>query len=178
MQNDLDKIIITEEQLKRRVDELAQDLNRDYAGRELVMICVLRGAIMFYADLLRNLNIRVITAFMAVSSYGSKTHTSGTIRLAYDLDEEIEGKDVLIIEDIVDSGLTIDYLLKSLALKEPRSLKTCSLLDKPSRRKVNYTPDYTGFVIEDGFVVGYGLDYDEKYRNLNMIGILKKEIYA
>lgn len=178
MLNDLDKIIITEDQLKRRVFELAQILNRDYAGREIVMICVLRGAIMFYADLLRNINIKVVTAFMAVSSYGSGTHTSGAIRLAYDLDEKIEGKDVLIVEDIIDSGFTIEYLLKSLALKEPRSLKTCCLLDKPSRRKVNYTPDYTGFVIEDGFVVGYGLDYNEKYRNLNVIGILKKEIYA
>lgn len=178
MRNDLATIIIDENQLKNRIRELAEMINRDYKDRELVMICVLRGAIMFYADLIRNLDIKVITAFMAVSSYGSGTHTSGAIRLQYDLDENITGKDVLIIEDIIDSGLTIDYLLKSLSVKKPRSIKTCCLLDKPSRRLVDYKPDYTGFEIEDGFVVGFGLDYDEKYRNLNVIGILKEEIYS
>jgi hypoxanthine phosphoribosyltransferase len=178
MKNDLANIMIDENALRGRIQTLADEINRDYQGGELVMICILRGAIMFYADLIRNIDVKVVTAFMAVSSYGSGTHTSGSIRLSYDLDEDITGKDVLIIEDIIDSGLTIQYLIKSLSAKGPKSIKTCCLLDKPSRRIVDYKPDYTGFEIEDGFVVGFGLDYDEKYRNLDVIGILKEEIYS
>ena len=177
MRNDLAKIFITEEQLQKRIKELAAEINRDYARGELVMICVLRGAIMFYADLLRNIDVKVVTAYIAVSSYAG-TESSGSIRLQYDLDEDIRGKDVLIVEDIIDSGGTLKYLLSSLALRNPRSLKTCCLLDKPARRKVDLTPDYTGFVIEDEFVVGYGLDFNEKYRNLDVVGVLKKEIYS
>jgi hypoxanthine phosphoribosyltransferase len=177
MQADLAKIFITEEELKSRVKTLADTINHDYEGQEIVMICVLRGAIMFYADLLRQINTKVTTAFIAVSSYGSGTESSGSIRLQYDLDEDIRGRHVLIIGDIIDSGCTIKYLLESLSLRQPKSLKTCCLLNKPARRKTDYTPDYTGFSIEDEFVVGYGLDYDEKYRNLNLIGVLKEEIY-
>jgi len=177
MLSDLAKIFITEEALQKRIKELAGQINRDYKGGELVMICVLRGAIMFYADLLRNIDMKVVTAYIAVSSYAG-TESSGAIRLQYDLDEDIRGKDVLIVEDIIDSGGTIKYLLNSLMLRKPNSVKTCCLLDKPARRKTDYTPDYTGFVIEDEFVVGYGLDYNEKYRNLNVVGVLKKEIYA
>ena len=178
MLDDIDRILITQIQIETRVRELAGFLNRDYAGRDVVMICVLRGAIMFYADLLRMLDFKVTTAYMAVSSYGSGTSTSGSIRVQYDLGEDIKGRDVLIVEDIIDSGYTIQYLLESLALKHPKSLRTCCLLDKPSRRKTDYSPDYTGFAIEDRFVVGYGLDYGEKYRNLNAIGLLKEEIYT
>jgi len=176
MQDDLREIFITEEQLKKRVKELSDVINRDYTGKEIVMICVLRGAIMFYADLLRNIDVKVITAYIAVSSYAG-TESSGSIRLQYDLDEDIRGKHVLIVEDIIDSGGTIKYLVESLAIRKPASVRTCCLLDKPARRKNDYKPDYTGFVIEDEFVVGYGLDYNEKYRNLTVVGVLKKEIY-
>lgn len=176
MQEDLAKIFITEEALQKRVKELAETINRDYAGKEIVMICVLRGAIMFYADLLRNIDVKVITAYIAVSSYAG-TESSGSIRLQYDLDEDIRGKHVLIVEDIIDSGGTIKYLVETLRLRRPASIKTCCLLDKPARRKTEYVPDYTGFIIEDEFVVGYGLDYNEKYRNLTVVGVLKKEIY-
>ncbi|MBE3593326.1 MAG: hypoxanthine phosphoribosyltransferase [Thermoanaerobacter sp.] len=174
---DIQEILITEEQLKEKVKELGQIITKDYQGKDLVLLGVLKGAIMFMADLSRAIDLPLSIDFMAVSSYGSSTQSSGIVKIIKDHDINIEGKDVLIVEDIIDSGLTLSYLRKTLLERKPRSLKICTILDKPERRETDVKVDYCGFKIPDKFVVGYGLDFDEKYRNLPFIGVLKPELY-
>lgn len=164
--------LISSEQLKRRVTELAAEISRDYAGRDLVMIGILRGAILFIADLMRQLEIECEVDFMAVSSYGSATDSSGVVRILKDLDASIEGRDTLIVEDIIDSGLTLQYLMRSLKARSPKTLEACSLLTKPERRRVELPIRYVGFEIPDRFVIGYGLDHVQRYRNLDHIAVL------
>lgn len=177
MQRDIQEVMFTSEELQRKVKELGAAISRDYKGKELLMIGVLRGAVIFMADLARAIDIPLALDFMAVSSYGASTSTSGVVRILKDLDEDLEGKHVLVVEDIIDSGLTLNYLLELLKSRNPASVKLCTLLSKPERRQVNVEVDYMGFSIPDAFVVGYGLDYAEKYRNLPFIGILKPEVY-
>jgi hypoxanthine phosphoribosyltransferase len=177
MLNDIKETLISEEELKAKVKEMGQAISRDYAGQEILMIGVLRGAVIFMADLARAIDIPVAIDFMAVSSYGAATSTSGIVRILKDLDESIEGRHLLVVEDIIDSGLTLNYLLDNLKSRNPASIKLCTLLSKPERRKVDVPVDYTGFTIPDEFVVGYGLDYAEKYRNLPFIAVLKPEVY-
>ena len=180
MINDIARILLTEEEIQNRVRELAQEISRDYADKNPTMICILKGAVMFYADLLRNIDVPVSMDFMAVSSYGNKSKSSGEVEIRKDLSTSIENKHVIIVEDIVDSGFTLSYLTRMLASRGAASIKLATLLDKPSRRAPGITlkSDYSGFEVADEFVVGYGLDYAEKYRNLPFIGILKPEIYA
>ncbi|NLJ84805.1 MAG: hypoxanthine phosphoribosyltransferase [Firmicutes bacterium] len=177
MLNDLAKVLLTKEQIDTRVAELGAQISRDYAGKDLVAICILKGALHFMADLTRQITIPLSIDFMAISSYGAGTKTSGVVRILQDLDSSIADRHVLIVEDIVDSGLTLKYLVDNLSSRRPASLKIVTLLDKPARRAVAIAPHYNGFDIPDEFVVGYGLDYDEKYRNLPFIGVLKPEIY-
>jgi hypoxanthine phosphoribosyltransferase len=177
MHNDILRVLYTEEQLKARVKELAAQIRQDLDGQVILTVGVLRGAVMFYADLVRELDIPVHMNFMSVSSYGCSSVSSGAVRIQYDLEEDISGKNVLIIEDIVDSGLTLQYLTKTLKSRNPAMLKTCCLFDKPERRRVEFKADYVGFEVPDVFIVGYGLDYAEKYRNLKYIGELKPEVY-
>ena len=180
MKNDIAKILISEEQLKQRIREMGAEIARDYAGKTPTMVCILKGAVMFYTDLLRNIPIPLTMDFMAVSSYGNKTKSSGEVEIRKDLSTSIEGKDVIIVEDIVDSGFTLSYLTRMLASRGAASIRLCTLLDKPARRAPGITlrSDYSGFVVGDEFVVGYGLDYAEMYRNLPYIGVLKPEVYS
>jgi len=175
--NDVERVLLSEEQLATRIVELGAEITADYAGEEILMIGVLRGAVLFMADLARAIKIPVAIDFMAVSSYGAGTSSSGVVRILKDLDENVEGKHVLVVEDIIDSGLTLNYLVDNLKSRQPASIKICTLLNKPDRRKVDVDIAYNGFTIPDYFVIGYGLDYAEKYRNLPFIGILKPEIY-
>src|ERR1700757_1613469 len=168
------EILVPAEDLARRVRELARDISRDYQGRDLVLICVLKGAVFFLSDLMRHLTVPCEVDFMAVASYGSATKSSGVVRILKDLDAVIEGRDVLIVEDIVDSGLTLQYLLRNLAGRNPRSLEVCALLIKPERRKVEFEARYVGFEIPDRFAIGYGLDQAERYRNLPYVAALKQ----
>jgi hypoxanthine phosphoribosyltransferase len=167
-------ILVPAEDLSRRVRELAAEVSRDYAGKDLVLIGVLKGAVFFLSDLMRALEIPVEVDFMAVASYGSATKSSGVVRILKDLDAAIDGRDVLIVEDIVDSGLTLQYLLRNLAGRNPRSLEVCALLIKPERRKVDLETRYVGFEIPDRFAIGYGLDHGERYRNLPYVAALKE----
>ena len=167
------EVMIGEEELRKRIKELGQKITEDYEGKDLMLVGVLKGAIMFMADLSREIKLPLSMDFMAVSSYGASTKSSGIVRILKDLDVSIEGKNILIVEDIIDSGLTLSYLKKVLEDRNPQSIKICTLLDKPTRRVADVRVDYVGFEIEDRFVVGYGLDYAEKYRNLPFIGILK-----
>lgn len=169
------KILIANEDLKARVAELAAQINSDYAGKCPVLICVLKGAIFFMADLARGLDIDLEMDFMAVSSYGLSTDSSGVVRILKDLDMNIEGRHVLVVEDVIDSGLTLKYLTKNLSSRKPESLEIVTLLDKPGRRKTKLRCRYTGFEVGDEFVVGYGLDFAERYRNLPYIAILDEE---
>lgn len=178
MHKDVQEILFSEEQLRERVAQLAAEINRDYAGQELMLISVLRGSFVFMADLVRALTIPCTVDFMAVSSYGSGTTSSGQVQITKDLSEDITGKNVLVVEDILDSGNTLSYLLELLRARKPASMRLCTLLDKPERRVKPVQLDYTGFSIPDAFVVGYGLDYDEHYRNLPYIGILKPSVYG
>jgi hypoxanthine phosphoribosyltransferase len=165
-------ILVGAEELSRRVRELGEEISRDYAGKDLLLIGVLKGAVFFVSDLMRYLDIPVEVDFMAVASYGSATRSSGVVRILKDLDAAIEGRDVLIVEDIVDSGLTLQYLLRNLAGRNPRSLEVCALLVKPERRKVDLETRYVGFEIPDRFAIGYGLDHAERYRNLPYVAAL------
>jgi hypoxanthine phosphoribosyltransferase len=158
--------------LQRRVEELAAEISRDYEGRDLVMIGILKGAVLFLGDLMRYATVPCEIDFMAVSSYGSETDSSGVVRILKDLDSSIEGRDVLIVEDIIDSGLTLQYLLRSLRARNPESLEVCSLLTKPDRRRVDLPIRYVGFEIPNKFVIGYGLDYAQRYRNLDYVAVL------
>ena len=177
MRSDAEKILLTEEEITAKVLQLGQTISTDYANKELLMVGILKGAMIFMADLVRSITIPVEFDFMAVSSYGSSSQSSGVVRILKDLEQSIEGRHVVLVEDIVDTGLTLKYLLENLQTREPASLKTCTLLDKPERRRAEVTVDYNGFTIPDEFVVGYGLDYNEKYRNLKDILVLRSEIY-
>jgi hypoxanthine phosphoribosyltransferase len=177
MEKFITKVLITEEELKKKVTELGEQITNDYRGRELLIIGILKGAVPFLADLIREIKIPLRYDFMAVSSYGASTRSSGAVRILKDLDTSIEDKHVLILEDIVDTGLTLKYLKENLARRQPLSLKIVTLLDKPERREVEVQPDYNGFVIPNEFVVGYGLDFNEIYRNLPYVGVLKPEAY-
>ena len=164
--------IVTQEQMRARIRELGRQISTDYAGKELVLVGVLKGAYAFYADLARAIRIPVRVDFIVVTSYGARAKTSGKVKLVTELTEEIKGKDVLLVEDIVDSGLTVQHLMKSLAKKKPRSIKICTLLSKPERRVVDVQVEYVGFKIPNQYVVGYGLDYQQKYRNLPYLAVL------
>lgn len=177
MEKDILKILISEEEIRQRVKELGTEITEDYKNRDLMIIGVLKGCMVFLSDLVREIKLPLIMDFMVVSSYGSSTKSSGVVRIIKDLEQDIMDKDVLIIEDIVDSGLTLSYLIEILKSRNPRSVKVCSLLDKPERRKSSVSIDYTGYRIPDEFVVGYGLDFDEVYRNLPYVCVLKPEIY-
>ena len=181
MISDLSQILIKEDELKNRILTLGQQINADYKDNsinEIVLVCILRGAVFFLSDLARAINMPVIFDFISVSSYGNSSTSSGIVRIMKDLDENIEGKHVVIVEDIIDTGLTLSHLLKVLKSRNPASLKICTLLSKPKRRKINIPVDYIGFEIEDFFVVGYGLDYAGNYRNLPFIGVLDPKIYT
>jgi hypoxanthine phosphoribosyltransferase len=179
LEEDVAAVLITEEQIRAKVAELGALLSADYTGRSLTLVSVLKGSLPFMADLMREISVPVTIDLMEVSSYGGpSTETSGLVRILKDLSASIEGKDVVIVEDIIDTGLTLNYLVRYLRGKNPRSLRICALLDKPARRLVDITIDYRGFTIPDQFVVGYGLDYGEHYRNLPFIGVLKPEVYS
>ncbi len=178
MQNDIKEILISEEEIKQKIRELGKQIEKDYKDKDLLVVCVLKGAVLFLSDLIREINLPLSIDFMAVSSYGNSTKSSGVVRIIKDLEKDIQGKDLLIVEDIVDSGLTLSYLIENLKSREPRSVRLCTLLDKPEKRKVKVSIDYTGFVIPDEFVVGYGLDYAEVYRNLPYVCVLKPEVYT
>jgi hypoxanthine phosphoribosyltransferase len=177
MGTDLKEVLITPEQLSERVAELAAQIDADYAERELLLVGVLKGAVMVMADLARAMHLAVAMDWMAISSYGSGTKSSGVVRILKDLDTDISGRHVLVVEDIVDSGLTLSWLLGNLRSRGPASVQVCVLLRKPNSVKMPVEVAYTGFDIEDEFVVGYGLDYDEKYRNLPFIGTLAEHVY-
>jgi hypoxanthine phosphoribosyltransferase len=178
MRDDLREIVLTEEQIQERVAELGDEVSADYGDEPVLLIAVLRGAALFVADLSRQISSPVEIDFMAVSSYGSSTKSSGVVRIIKDLDETIEGRHVLVVEDILDTGLTLKYLLKNLASRQPASLEVCTLLSKVGKQRVPISCKYVGFEVPDEFVVGYGLDYAEKYRNLPYIGVLRPEIYS
>ena len=178
MRSEIESILVPEEQLSKRIAELGEAITRDYKGQQLLLIGVLKGSVVFMADLMRRIDLDVSIDFMAVSSYGSGTKTSGQVRILKDLNRSIEGQNILIIEDILDSGVTLSYLTGLLWSRKPASIRLCTLLDKPERRRVDVKPDYVGFTIPDAFVVGYGLDYDERFRQLPYVGILKPEVYA
>ena len=177
MIKDVERVMIDEQTLSARIKQLAKQLDDEYAGKNPLMVGILKGSVMFYADLLREMKIPVQMDFMAISSYGSGSKSSGEVKLIKDLDRKIEGRDVIIVEDIIDSGYTLSYLKRMLYSRKPNSVKICALLDKFERRVVPIEPDYKGFDIEDEFVIGYGLDYDVRYRNLPDIGILKRSVY-
>jgi len=178
MHPDVKEIVYTEEQIQQRVRELGAEIAAEYEGRSLLLVAVLRGAALFVADLARAIDGPVEIDFMAVSSYGSSTKSSGVVRIIKDLDEVIDGRDVLVVEDILDTGLTLKYLLRNLASRKPRTLEVVTLLSKEGKQRVPIDCKFTGFAIPDEFVVGYGLDYAERYRNLPYIGILKPEVYT
>jgi hypoxanthine phosphoribosyltransferase len=170
------EILIGEEQLQARIHELGEELSADYASREVLLVGVLKGAVFFMADLMRSLTIPCEIDFMAISSYGASTDSSGVVRILKDLDINIEGRHVLVVEDIVDSGLTLSYLMRNLESREPASLEVCALLTKPSRREIDVPVRYIGFEIPNKFVIGYGLDFAERYRNLPYVGVLHPEL--
>lgn len=177
MDEDVKEILITEDEIKARIKELGILISEDYKEKFPLLICILRGAFLFLADLVKKTKIPLSIDFMAISSYGGKTESNGEVKILKDLDTYIEGRHVLIIEDIVDTGLTMDSVTRLLKTRKPKSLKICTLLDKVERRRIKVNIDYFGFKIPNKFVVGYGLDYEEKYRNLPYIGVLKEEIY-
>ena len=169
------EVLVATDDLQRRIGELGAEISRDYEGRDLVMVGVLKGAVLFIADLMRQLTVPCEVDFMAVSSYGSETDSSGVVRILKDLDASIEGRDVLIVEDIIDSGLTLHYLMRNLRAREPRSLEVCALLTKPERRRVDLPIRYVGFEIPNRFAIGYGLDHAQRYRNLGFVAALNHQ---
>lgn len=178
MYNDIEKVIISEEQIQAKVQELGAQISREYEGKCPLVICVLKGAFIFMADLVKRITVPLELDFMAVSSYGASTKSSGVVRIIKDLDVSVEGRDVLIVEDIIDTGLTLTYLIEVLQGRKANSIRLVTLFDKPARRTVNLEADYKGFVLPDEFIVGYGLDFAERYRNLPYIGVLKPTIYS
>ncbi len=179
LRKDIAEVIISEEELQQRIGELGELITEDYQdSTELMLVCILRGAVIFMADLARKINLPVTFDFMDVSSYGSGTESSGTVRILKDLEDDIGGRHILIVEDIIDTGLTLKHVIKLLETRDPASVRVATLLDKPERREMKHIEvDYNGFEIPDKFVVGYGLDFAEKYRNLPYIGVLKQEMY-
>ena len=173
--NEISEILITEEEIKNKIIELGKKISKDYKGKNLILVGILRGAVIFMADLARKISIPMVFDFIAISSYGAETKSSGVVRILKDLDANIKGKDVLIVEDIVDTGLTLDYLLRMLKSRKPSSIKVCTFLTKTARRKVNVKVDYSGFDIPNKFVVGYGLDYAGKFRNVPYVFTLNSE---
>ena len=174
---DIAEILVTREALAQRVAELGKQITNDYQGKRLLLLGVLKGAVLFLVDLARQIQLPLEIDFMATSSYGASTQSSGIVRILKDLEDSVEGQHILVVEDIVDSGLTLDYLLRSLAARSPASIKVCGLLIKDRPRELTVPVDYVGFTIPDRFVVGYGLDYAERYRNLPYVGVLKPELY-
>jgi hypoxanthine phosphoribosyltransferase len=172
------EILIPEDRLQQRISELGAQISRDYAGEDLLLLAVLKGSVLFLSDLMRSITVPHAVDFMATSSYGASTESSGIVRILKDLDEPIQGRNVLIVEDIIDTGHTLDYLLRLLHARRPKSLRICTLLNKPDRREVDVHVDYIGFDIPNEFVLGYGLDYDELYRNLPYIAVLAPHIYT
>ena len=173
----LEKTLISEEQLKTRISELAKQIEKDYEGKSPVIVGVLKGSVMFYTDLVRQIDLPLTVDFMSISSYGAGVNSTGEVKIIKDIDGKLGGKDVIIVEDIVDSGYSMNCLLKLFATRSPKSVRVCALLDKPSRREIPVPIDYTGFQVANEFVVGYGLDYAGLYRNIPFIGVLKKEVY-
>jgi len=178
LHHDVEEILLDTDTVAARVTELGAELVRDYAGRDPVLVSVLKGSLVFLADLMRAMDVPMSIDLMEVSSYGSGTESSGQVRILKDLSKPIEGRDVIVVEDIIDTGLTLNYLLRYLGERHPASIKVCCLLDKPARRLAEIPIDYRGFTIPDRFVIGYGLDYDERYRNLPYIGVLKPSVYG
>ncbi len=175
--SDIEKILVSNAEIAKRADEIAAQINADYKGKPILVVGILRGASIFLADIFKRLEGDVELDFMSLSSYGNGTNSSGEVKMIKDLSEPVDGKNVLIIEDIIDTGITLSYLIKVLEARNPESIKLCALLDKPSRRKVELKGDYIGFEIPDEYVVGYGLDYAEKYRNLPDVCVLSKKVY-
>jgi len=175
---DFESMLFSESQISSRIAEMAAQIDHDYKDKSPLMVGVLKGSFIFMSDLMRALTVDCSVDFLAVSSYGAKSETTGQVRMLKDIDQDIEGLDVLVIEDILDSGVTLSYILELLRARKPASIKICTLLDKPSRRKIHVDVHYTGFVISDAFVVGYGFDYNEKYRNMPYIGILNRNVYC
>ena len=180
LEDDIAQVLISEEAIAGRITEMGAQISRDYTGKDLMLVCILKGASMFLADLVRQITVPVSYDFVAVSSYGADTKSSGVVRILKDLDDSVESKHVLVIEDIVDTGLTLrlSYLLENLRSRRAASVKICTLLDKPSRRRMDVAVDYCGFTVDDQFVVGYGLDYQGRYRSLPYVGLLKPEVYG
>ena len=178
MKEDVLRVLLSEDEIREKVRELGGKITADYKNSNLMLVTVLKGAVVFLADLMRQIDVPAEIDFMVVSSYGSGVKSSGVVKIVKDLDVPLAGKDILIVEDILDSGLTLSYIKELLESRGPRSIRIATLLDKPSRRKVDLQADYIGFSVPDEFVIGYGLDYDEKYRNLPYIGILKPEVYS
>ena len=176
--DDILKELLSAEQLREKCAEMGAQITRDYAGKNLLLVTVLKGAVVYMADLMRCIDLPCAIDFMVVSSYGSGTKTSGVVKIVKDLDQDLSGKDILIVEDILDSGMTLSYLKGLLQSRNPASIRIATLLDKPSRRKVDLKADYVGFEVPDEFVVGYGLDFDEEYRNLPFVGVLKPHVYG
>lgn len=168
------RVMISEEEITKRLKEMGEQISRDYEGKTVHLICILKGSVFVTCELAKNISVPVTMDFMSVSSYGDGTESSGRVKIVKDLDEHVEGKDILVVEDIIDSGRTLDFLLDMLKARKPASIKLCTLLDKPDRRVTEVSVDYTGFVIPDEFVVGYGLDYAQKYRNLPYIGVVEQ----
>ena len=177
MHQDVEQVLYTEEELRRRVKELGAQITADYRGRRPMLVSVLRGSYIFMADLTRAIDLDLTVDFMVVSSYGAGTVSSGQVEIKKDLSDSIEGRDLIIVEDILDSGNTLYYLMDVLKARKPASIRLCTLMDKPDRRTRPITADYVGFTIPDAFIVGYGLDYDERYRNLPYVGVLKPSVY-
>ncbi|MBM7867386.1 hypoxanthine phosphoribosyltransferase [Heliobacterium gestii] len=173
----IDRVLVSEAAIQAKVRELGEQLSTDYAGKDLLVVGILKGALVFMADLIRAIRIPIEIDFMAVSSYGQGTKSSGAVRIMKDLDRAIENRHILIVEDIVDTGLTLNYLVDNLKSRGAASVKVCTILDKPSRRKTPVAPDYNGFTIPDEFVIGYGLDYAEQYRHIPFVAVLKREVY-
>ena len=177
MLNDIDYVLYSEEKIAEIVKKIGAEISEDYKDKNLLLVSVLKGSVAFMTDLMREITIPCEIDFMAVSIYGSGTKSSGTVRILKDLDRDITGYDLLIVEDILDSGKTLSFLIDVLYTKNPASIRICTLFDKPERRQVDIFPDYKGLLVPDEFIVGYGLDYNEKYRNLPFIGVLKREVY-
>mgnify|MGYP005963883355 CR=1 FL=1 len=178
MVNDVKEILFSEEKLASIVKDMGKRISEDYQDKNLLMVSVLKGSVVFMADLMRAIDIPCRVDFMAVSSYGAGVKTSGVVKIIKDLDIPLEGYDLLVVEDILDSGMTLSYILELLRSRGPRSIKLCTLLDKPDRRTADVHADYVGAVVPDKFIIGYGLDYDERYRNLPFVGVLKPEVYG
>ncbi|MDD4316104.1 MAG: hypoxanthine phosphoribosyltransferase [Clostridia bacterium] len=177
LHKDIKKVLITAEEIQKRTDEIAARISKDYEGEPILMVCILRGAVLFFADLVRKINAEINFDFMAVSSYGAGLSSSGEVRIMKDISGPIQGKNVIIVEDIIDSGNTLCYLKRLLKQRHPKSIRIAALLDKPERREADIEGDYIGFKVPNEFVVGYGLDYNEKYRNLPDVCVLKPEVY-